>query len=61
MGGMSLSKASTYTGLYKHRENGHISMLRVGFEPTIPISEQSKTVLPQTATGWVVTVRLFLD
>jgi hypothetical protein len=37
-------KAATYTQDNKNTENTHISMSRVGFEPTFLVLEQAKTV-----------------
>jgi hypothetical protein len=33
-----------YTGQYNTEKPGHTSMPRVGFEPTIPVFERSKTI-----------------
>jgi len=43
----------TYTGHHNTAKRGHISMPRAGFEPTIPVFEQSKSVraLDRAVTG----------
>jgi hypothetical protein len=52
--GSALRKAATYTGQQKHKRR-QISMPRVGYESTIPVSEREKTFRalhrPATVTG----------
>jgi hypothetical protein len=45
-------ETATYTGQQKQKKRGQVSMPRVGFEPTIPVFEQTKTfrVLDRAAT-----------
>lgn len=43
-GETALRKASTYTGQHNRENCGHTSVHNVGFEPTIPLFEWSKTV-----------------
>jgi len=43
-GGSARRKATTYTGQHNTEKCGHTSMPQAGFEPTIPVFEQLKTV-----------------
>jgi hypothetical protein len=49
-------KAATYTGQHKHKKRGQTSVLRVGFEHTIPVFERAKIfyVLDRAATVIVI-------
>jgi hypothetical protein len=42
--GSARRKATTYTGQINTEKRGHTSMLRAGFEPTIPVFELLNTV-----------------
>jgi hypothetical protein len=43
-GGSAHRKAVTYTQNNKQNKRAQTSMTRVGFEPTIPVFERSKTI-----------------
>jgi hypothetical protein len=43
-GGSARSKATTYTGQHKQNKGRQTSMLSVGFESTISVFDQAKTV-----------------
>jgi hypothetical protein len=47
----SVTKASTYTGQHSTERRGRTSMLRVGFEPTIPVTKRPRHALDGAATG----------
>jgi hypothetical protein len=42
--GITRRKAATYTGQHKQNKRRQTGMLRVGFEPTIPLFERAKTL-----------------
>jgi hypothetical protein len=52
-GGSARHKATTYAGQHNTQKRGHTIMPRAGFEHTIPMFEQSKTVraLDRAAIG----------
>jgi len=61
--GSACHKATTYTGQHSTENHGHTSVPPAGSEPTIPVSEQSKTICAsdQTAIGTGLSLQSFFN